>query len=151
MALIGNFLWFIFGGLFMGLGWAIIGTIAFITVIGIPWGRACFMLAKFSFFPFGKAAISRKVLNGESDLGTGIMGTVGNIIWLILVGWWVALTHFCFAILFCFTIIGIPFGLRHFMLAEAALFPVGKAVVDKNLAAAAYKRNAEESQWASRL
>ena len=144
MALIGNFIWFIFGGLFMGLGWAIIGAIAFITIFGIPWGRSCFMLATFSFFPFGKEVISRKELTGASDIGTGKWGLVGNSIWFILAGWPLAVAHIFFGVLTCCTIIGIPFGIQHFKLAGAALFPVGKTVVDKHLAAAARKENAEK-------
>lgn len=143
MSLLGNIIWFIFGGFFMGLAWAIAGLLAFISIVGIPWGRACFTLAKFSFFPFGKEIIDRKALTGKADIGTGGWGTLGNIIWFVLGGWSLALSHVFFGVLNCCTIIGIPFGIQHFKLAGASLFPVGKTVVDKHLATAALKANAE--------
>ncbi|MDR2694918.1 MAG: YccF domain-containing protein [Deltaproteobacteria bacterium] len=151
MALLGNVIWFIFGGLIAGLLWAIVGAVAFITVIGIPWGRACFMLANFSFFPFGRVVINREKLTKRDDIGTGKLGTLGNIIWFILAGWWLALLHVLIGVVVCLTIIGIPFGIQHFKLAGAALLPVGKTVVDKHVAAEAHKRNAEEKLNSLRL
>ena len=71
----------------MGLCWWIVGVFAFLTIIGIPWGKACFVIGSFSFFPFGKEPVSRSH-NGQSDIGTGALGTVGNIIWFVLAGWW---------------------------------------------------------------
>jgi uncharacterized membrane protein YccF (DUF307 family) len=144
MALLGNAIWFIFGGVLSGILWALVGVVAFCTVIGIPWGRACFMLSNFTFFPFGRTVISRKDLTGKGDVGTSGFGTVGNVIWFLLAGWWLALMHIIAGIAACCTIIGIPFGIQHFKLAGAALFPVGKPVVDKHVAEAAYKTNAEE-------
>ena len=144
MALLGNCIWFIFGGLIAGLAWAIVGVIAFITIIGIPWGRACFMLANFSVFPFGREVINRKDLTDKDDLGTGKLGLFGNIVWFILAGWWLALLHFISGVLCCVTIIGIPFGIQHFKLAGASMLPVGKTVVNKHLAAAIHKKKAEE-------
>lgn len=150
MALLGNVIWFAFGGLFMGLAWALFGVLAFATVLGIPWGRACFMLANFSFFPFGREVINRNVLTGKGDIGTGTWGTVGNIVWFVFAGWLLALTHLAWGVVTCCTIIGIPFGIQHFKLAGASLFPVGKTVVDKHLAAAAFTKNAEEKLSAIR-
>lgn len=144
MALIGNALWFILGGVFMGLSWAVIGVIAFASIIGIPWGRACFTLANFAFFPFGREVIDRKSLSGKDDAGTGKWGTVGNIIWFVVFGWMLALSHVVWGALSCCTIIGVPFGIQHFKLAGAGMFPIGKTVVDKHLALAARKSNAEE-------
>ena len=144
MALIGNVIWFVFGGFLLGLTWALVGAIAFITIVGIPWGRSCFMLANFSFFPFGREVINRKDLTARNDIGTGVLGVIGNIIWFILAGWWLACLHVMSGLLCILTIIGIPFGIQHFKLAGAALFPVGKTVVDKHVAAAAHKKNAEE-------
>jgi hypothetical protein len=86
-----NFLWFVLGGVFMGLAWWLVGFIAYITIIGIPWGRACFVMGNFSFFPFGKEAISRRELNQADDIGTGALGTIGNVIWFIFAGVWLAL------------------------------------------------------------
>jgi len=144
MALIGNIIWFIFGGIIAGIAWAIVGAIAFITIIGAPWGRACFMLANFSFFPFGREVISRKELSHKDDIGTSSWGILGNIIWCILAGWWLALLHVIAGIVCFITIIGIPFGIQHFKLAGAALLPIGKIVVDKHLAQEARKSNAQE-------
>jgi len=144
MALLGNVIWFIFGGVIAGIFWALVGVIAFCTIIGIPWGRACFTLANFTFFPFGRTVISRKDLTGKGDVGTSGFGTVGNIIWFILAGWWLALLHIISGITTCCTIIGIPFGIQHFKLAGAALLPIGKTVVDKYVAEAAHIKNAEE-------
>ncbi|MEP7262559.1 MAG: YccF domain-containing protein [Usitatibacter sp.] len=135
-----NFLWFILGGALMGLAWWLAGVVACITIIGIPWGRACFVMGNFSFFPFGKEAISRRDLKQADDIGTGAFGTIGNVIWFIFAGVWLALGHVACAIANFITIIGIPFGVQHLKLAGIALAPIGKTVVSKEVAAAA--RNA---------
>lgn len=137
MGAIGNFLWFILGGVLMGLGWWLAGMIAFVSIIGIPWGRACFVIGKFAFFPFGKEAIDREDLSGKGDVGTGALGVIGNIVWFLLAGWWLAIGHVMSAIACFVTIIGIPFGIQHLKLAGIALAPIGKTIVDKELAAAA--------------
>lgn len=150
MRAIGNFLWFIMGGVLMGLAWWLIGAIAFLTIIGIPWGRACFVIGKFSFFPFGKEAVSRKDLSQKDDVGTGGLGMLGNIIWFVLAGFWLALGHVGSAILCFITIIGIPFGIQHLKLAGIALAPIGKTIVSKEIAEAARRSNAEASVSALR-
>jgi len=130
MRTLGNILWFILGGVLMGLAWWLVGLIAMLTIVGIPWAKACFVIGNFSFFPFGKKAIPRDELTAEKDIGTGAIGTLGNIIWFILAGWWLAIGHL-FSALACFvTIIGIPFGLQHLKLAGIAVFPIGKTIVD---------------------
>jgi uncharacterized membrane protein YccF (DUF307 family) len=137
MRLLGNLLWLLLGGFFMGLGWWLAGLLALFSIIGIPWARACFVIGGFTFWPFGREAISRKTLNHETDLGTGVLGWLGNAVWFVLLGVWLALGHL-FSALACFvTIIGIPFGLQHLKLAGVALLPVGQTVVSKELAAAA--------------
>lgn len=143
MSTLGNFLWFVFGGLVIGLVLFILGAVAFVTVIGIPWGRACFVLGNFAFFPFGREVISRKTLNQSKDIGTGIFGSLGNIVWLLVAGWWLALIQVLLGLISCITIIGIPFGVQWFKLAGAALLPVGKTVVSKEVASASLKANAE--------
>ena len=137
MRAIGNFLWFILGGVFMGLGWWLAGALAFVSIVGIPWGRACFVIGNFTFFPFGKEAIDREDLSGEKDLGTGGLGVVGNIVWFLLAGWWLAIGHVMSAIACFVTIIGIPFVIQHLKLAGIALAPIGKTIVNKELAEAA--------------
>jgi len=86
MGMIGNILWFILGGVFMGLGWWLVGLLAFVSIIGIPWGRACFVIGQFAFFPFGKEAVNREDLSRQGDIGTGSLGLVGNIVWFVVAG-----------------------------------------------------------------
>jgi uncharacterized membrane protein YccF (DUF307 family) len=150
MRAIGNFLWFILGGVLMGLVWWLVGVVAFLTVVGIPWGKACFVIGQFTFFPFGNEAISRKELKLEGDIGTGGLGVLGNIIWFILAGIWLAIGHVISALLSFITIIGIPFGIQHLKLAGIALAPIGKTIVTKEVAAAARKANAEAAVAALR-
>lgn len=143
MRILGNFLWFVLGGVLMGIIWWIMVLICFISIIGIPWAKACFVIGQFTFFPFGKEAISRKELYLTEDIGTSVFGIIGNIIWFLLFGIWLAIAHIANAI-FCFiTIIGIPFGIQHLKLAGIALFPIGQTIVDKEVAAEARKLNAK--------
>jgi len=143
MRAIGNFLWFILGGVLMGLAWWLVGLAAFVTVVGIPWGKACFVIGQFTFFPFGREAISRNELKQNDDIGTGGLGLLGNIIWFIFAGVWLTIGHVISALLNFITIIGIPFGIQHLKLAGVALAPIGKTIVTKEVAAAARKANAE--------
>ena len=126
----------------MGLGWWLAGLIAFISIVGIPWGRACFVIGNFTFFPFGREAIGRSELTHEEDLGTGPWGRVGNIVWFLLAGVWLAIGHVISAVACFVTIIGIPFAIQHLKLAGIALAPVGKTIVSKEVAAAAREANA---------
>jgi uncharacterized membrane protein YccF (DUF307 family) len=145
MRTIGNFLWFIFGGFVMGLGWWLAGLVMIVSIVGIPWARACFVFGGFCFLPFGREAIDRKELTGKDDLGTGALGLVGNIIWFVFAGIWLAIGHVISAVLNFMTIIGIPFGIQHLKLAGCALAPIGKTVVSKEVAAEARRRNARFS------
>lgn len=113
------------------------GLLAFITIVGISWGRACFVLGNFSFFPFGYEAISRYKLTLESDIGTGPQGMIGNIIWLLFAGIWLAIGHISSAVACFIAIIGIPFAIQHLKLALISLAPIGKTVVPKEVAARA--------------
>ena len=145
MRAIGNFLWFILGGFLMGLAWWLVGVIALLTIVGIPWARASFVIGQFSFFPFGKEAISRRELHQADDIGTGALGTIGNVIWFIFAGVWLAIGHVACAIANFVTIIGIPFGLQHLKLAVLTLAPVGKTIVDKEVAAAVRGEAAQDA------
>jgi uncharacterized membrane protein YccF (DUF307 family) len=140
---IGNLIWFVLGGVFMGLAWWLFGLLAYVTVIGIPWGRACFVIGQFSFFPFGKEAISRELLTHQEDMGTSGFGVLGNIIWFILAGLWLAIGHLTSAVACFITIIGIPFAIQHLKLAGIALAPIGKTIVPKEVAAAARMSHAQ--------
>lgn len=131
MRSIGNFLWFIFGGFFMGLAWWFFGVLAFVTIIGIPWGKACFVIGQFTFLPFGREAVSRKDLYLKDDIGTGVLGLIGNVIWFIFAGVWLAIGHLVSALACFITIIGIPFGIQHIKLAGISLAPIGKTIVLK--------------------
>jgi uncharacterized membrane protein YccF (DUF307 family) len=129
MRTLGNIIWFIFGGVFMGLAWWLTGIIALVTIIGIPWAKACFVMGQFAFLPFGKKAVLRNERAKKQDIGTGAFGMLGNIIWFILAGWWLAVGHLISALACFITIIGVPFGIQHLKLAELAIFPIGKTII----------------------
>ncbi|WP_273992873.1 YccF domain-containing protein [Vibrio parahaemolyticus] len=137
MRTLGNIIWFLFGGVFMGLLWWLFGILAFISIIGIPWGRACFVMGNFSFFPFGKEAISRDEPTNEMDIGTSPLGVIGNVLWFVFAGLWLAIGHILSAAACFVTIIGIPFALQHLKLAVISLAPIGKTVVTSEEAAIA--------------
>ncbi len=125
-----NILWFIFGGVWMGLGWWLAGLLCALTIVGIPWAKACFVIGQFTFFPFGKEAVDRRSVTGADDIGTGALGLLGNVVWFVLAGVWLAIGHLLTALALFVTIIGIPFGWQHLKLAALTLAPVGKTVVD---------------------
>ena len=129
-----NLLWFVLGGLVMGLGGWLAGLLCAISVVGLPWARSCFVIGNFSFWPFGQEAISRQALTGRRDWGTGSLGTLGNVIWFLVAGWWLAIGHLTSALACFLTVVGIPFGLQHIKLAQIALAPVGMTVVPKRWA-----------------
>jgi uncharacterized membrane protein YccF (DUF307 family) len=124
-----NLLWIVFGGLWMAIAWLAAAAIMAITIIGLPWTRAAFTIAVYTLLPFGKTAVSRAAYTGREDLGTGPLGTLGNIIWFVFAGWWLALGHLIFALALAITIIGLPFAWAHLKLANLALWPIGKMIV----------------------
>jgi uncharacterized membrane protein YccF (DUF307 family) len=130
MALILNILWFILGGFFSGLAWCLAGLILAITIVGLPWSAAAFRIAGFSFAPFGRHVLPRRSVTGRGDLGTGPLGFLLNVMWVVLAGWWLALHHVILGIGLMVTIIGIPFGLQHLKLALISFAPVGQIVVE---------------------
>jgi len=121
MRVIGNILWFVFGGCLSGLAWLVSGVIWCITIIGIPYGLQCFKFASLSFFPFGK----------DIEYGGGAASTFANVIWLIFFGIWMALGNLMTGVIWCITIVGIPFGKQFFKIAKLALTPFGASVVEK--------------------
>ena len=129
MNLLLNLLWIVFGGLWMAVAWVVAAVIMAITIIGLPWARAAFNIAVYTLLPFGQTAVSRDAHTDREDLGTGPLGTLGNIIWLIFAGWWLALGHILFALGHAVTIIGLPFAWAHLKLAGLALWPIGKMIV----------------------
>jgi len=124
-----NVLWFICGGLVTGLGWLLAGVLLAITIVGLPYAGAAFRIAGFAFWPFGKEIVSRQIVTGRHDLGTGPVGFLLNVIWFVLAGWWLAIGHIVVAAAEAITIIGIPFALKDLQLAQIALAPVGREVV----------------------
>jgi uncharacterized membrane protein YccF (DUF307 family) len=129
MRLLLNILWFIWGGWLSGLLWLFGGAILAITIVGLPWAFAAWRIAGFVFWPFGKKIVSRHEL-GHSDLGTGPIGAVMNIVWFIFAGWYIALSHLIIAVTEAISIIGIPFALKDLQLAQLAFAPIGMEVVD---------------------
>lgn len=125
MRLLGNLIWFIFGGLETGIAWWIAGLLAAITIIGIPFSIAAFRIGTFSFWPFGREIVDRP----ERDEALKLLILLGNIVWILLGGIWLALAHLFFALLLAITIIGIPFAVQHLKLAQLSLTPYGKMIV----------------------
>lgn len=119
MKFIGNLIWWLFGGLPLVAEYLLAGLFFCITIVGIPFGLQCFKMAAVMLFPF----------NAEvSESKSGFIGFIGNVIWFILAGLWIAATHLLFSILLCITIIGIPFARQHFKFARIALNPFGREV-----------------------
>ena len=121
MKFIGNILWLLLGGILISFYYAIVGLLFCLTIIGIPFGVQLFKMAGFAIWPFG-----REVTAGPND--TGCLSILMNIIWIICGGIEIAILHVWFGIIFCITIIGIPFGLQHFKMALLALAPFGKEI-----------------------
>ncbi|GGI98430.1 hypothetical protein GCM10007978_40280 [Shewanella hanedai] len=113
----------------MGLAWWLAGLLCYISIIGIPFGRACFVIGEMTFWPFGQDHMNRRNLTGNEDIGTGAFGTIGNIVWFLLFGIWLAIGHLTHAVACFVTIIGIPFGIQHLKLAILSLTPIGQTVV----------------------
>ena len=129
VSIILNILWILVGGAWMAFGWLVAAVIMAITIIGLPWARAAFNIAVYTLLPFGSRAVRRDEITGIPDTGTGPLGVIGNIIWFVLAGWWLALGHLITAVLLAVTIIGIPFAWAHLKLAGIALWPIGKVIV----------------------
>jgi uncharacterized membrane protein YccF (DUF307 family) len=124
-----NLFWILLGGAWMAAGWLVAAIIMAITIIGLPWAKAAFNIAIYTLLPFGQQAVRRDQLTGQPDIGTGPLGVIGNLIWLVLAGWWLALGHLVTAVLLAVTIIGIPFAWAHLKLAGIALWPIGREIV----------------------
>src|SRR6201985_1557277 len=124
-----NILWLLLGGLWMAFAWVVAAVIMAITIVGLPWTRAAFNIAVYTLLPFGQRAVSRAEYTGRDDLGTGPLGVIGNLIWLVIAGWWLTLLHLMTAVLLAVTIIGLPFAWAHIKLAGLALWTMGKMIV----------------------
>jgi uncharacterized membrane protein YccF (DUF307 family) len=124
MRFILNVIWFVLAGFWLALGYALAGIVAFILIITIPFGFAAFRIAAFTLWPFGRRIVRRP------DAGAG--STIGNVLWIILFGWELALAHLITGIALCVTIIGIPLGLANFKLIPVSLTPLGREIVSTN-------------------
>ena len=122
MRILGNIIWFVFGGFIVAIEYVIASLLMMITIIGIPFGLQTLKLAEVALFPFG-----RKVVRNENS--SGCLSLIMNIIWFFVGGVWIMLTHLLFGLLFCITIIGIPFGKQHFKLMKLAFSPFGKTII----------------------
>lgn len=135
LSLVLNVLWVVTGGVWMALGWLLAALIMALTIVGLPWARAAWNIASYTFLPFGRVALPRDEVAGREDLGTSPLGMVGNVIWLLLAGWWLALGHLITAVALAVTIIGIPFAWAHLKLALLSLWPIGRTIVSVEEAA----------------
>ena len=122
MRLLLNIIWFVFAGLWMAIGYAFAALICFIFIVTIPFGIASLRIATFALWPFGKTVVKRA--------DAGIASGIGNVIWFIFCGWWLALGHLVAGVVLCLTIIGIPLGLASFKLIAVSLLPMGRDIVD---------------------
>ncbi|MGW6456867.1 YccF domain-containing protein [Streptomyces sp. NPDC055078] len=116
-----NVVWLVLCGFWMFLGYLFAGVLLCITIIGIPFGLAAFRIGVYALWPFGYTVVDRR------DAGTA--SCIGNVLWLILAGWWLALGHVVTGIVLCVTIIGIPLGIANFKLIPVSLMPLGKEIV----------------------
>ncbi|MER5494780.1 YccF domain-containing protein [Streptomyces sp. NPDC002454] len=116
-----NVIWLVFSGFWLFLGYLLAALLLFITIIGIPFGLAALRIGVYALWPFGQTVVDRP--------GAGAPSCVGNVLWLVLAGWWLALTHVVTGVLQCLTIIGIPLGLANFKMIPVSLMPLGKEIV----------------------
>src|SRR3954452_758799 len=122
VSLVLNLIWLVFGGLVMALGYAVVALIMCILIVTIPFGIASARIALFCLWPFGRTLVRR------ADAGAG--SVIGNVIWFVLAGWWLALGHLVTGVLMCLTIVGIPLGLANFKLIPVSLTPFGRDIMD---------------------
>jgi len=123
-----NIIWFVLAGLWMAIGYAVAALICFILIITIPFGIAALRIALFALWPFGRTMVRRD--------DAGVASGIGNVIWFVLCGWWLALGHLVTGVLLCLTIIGIPLGLANFKLIPVSLLPLGREIVSVDQARA---------------
>lgn len=138
-----NILNFVLGGFLTTLGWLIATLFSIVLIITLPLTRSCWEITKLSLLPYGNEAVHVDELEpGAKSSVLNAGGTLLNIIWLVLFGWWLCLTHIMAGIAQCITIIGIPVGIANFKIAAIALWPVGRRVVPVEVARAAREANA---------
>ncbi|MCK9878571.1 YccF domain-containing protein [Frankia sp. Ag45/Mut15] len=124
MRVVLNVIWLVFCGLWLALGYLLAAVVCFILIITIPFGIASLRMANFALWPFGRRLVDRP--------GAGDASLIGNVLWILFAGWWLALGHLTTGIALCLTIIGIPLGLANFKLIPVSLMPLGKQIVDSD-------------------
>jgi len=117
-----NIIWFVLAGLWMAIGYALAALVMFLLIITIPFGIAALRIALYALWPFGRTIVRRA--------DHGVASTIGNVLWFILAGWWLAIAHLITGVLLCVTIIGIPLGLANFKLIPVSLTPLGRDIID---------------------
>ena len=130
MRLILNIVWLVFSGIWLAILYTLAGIIMFVLIITIPFAIQAFKLAGYALWPFGRTVVLRE--------DAGVPSAIGNILWLVLVGWWLAFAHVVTAIALFITIIGIPFAIANLKLVSMALWPMGREVVPVDDLADAY-------------
>ena len=128
MRLVLNIIWFVLAGLWMAIGYAFAALLMFILIITIPFAIASLRIALFALWPFGRMIVRIPA--------HGVASTIGNVLWFLLAGWWLALAHLVTGVLLCLTIIGIPLGLANFKLIPVSLVPLGREIVSVDQARA---------------
>jgi uncharacterized membrane protein YccF (DUF307 family) len=116
-----NIIWLVFAGFWMAVGYAVAGIVCCVLIITIPFGIASFRMANYVLWPFGRTVVDHP--------SAGAWSTIGNIVWLVVAGWWLAIGHLLTGIALCVTIIGIPMGIASFKLIPISLLPLGKEIV----------------------
>ncbi|MFN2497088.1 MAG: YccF domain-containing protein [Pseudonocardiaceae bacterium] len=122
MRTLGNVLWLLLAGLGLAIGYAVAGIVSFLLIITIPFGIASFRLAGYVIWPFGRVVV-------DQPTDAPVLVFLANVLWFLVAGWWLALSHLVFGLLLCLTIIGIPFGVASFKMIPLALVPLGRKVV----------------------
>jgi len=117
-----NVIWLVFGGFLLALGYALAGVVCFLLIVTIPFGLAAFRMANYALWPFGRTVVPKPT--------AGVMSAIGNVIWFVVAGWWLALGHILTAIAMFITIIGIPLAIANIKLVPVSLFPLGHEIVD---------------------
>ena len=122
MSFLGNLIWLLFGGIFIAIEYFVSSILLMITIVGIPFGMQTMKLASLALWPFGRKSVVH-------NRASGCLYILFNVLWILIGGIWISLSHLVFGLLFCITIVGIPFGIQHFKLAGVALAPFGRDIV----------------------
>lgn len=118
-----NIIWLVLSGFWLFLGYVIAGVAMCVLIVTIPWGIASFRIARYALWPFGREVVTKPT--------SGVWSFLGNTVWIILAGWWLALAHLVTGVLLCITIIGIPLGVANFKMVPISLLPLGKEIIER--------------------